>query len=49
VKEASLGERLEKKMRDLEEAFRANRARLESGVKKDGEMERVSCFLVKNI
>jgi hypothetical protein len=36
-------------MRDLDDAFRANRARLESGVKKDGEMERVSCFLVKNV
>jgi hypothetical protein len=33
-------------MKDLDDAFRANRARLESGVKKDGEMERVSHFYV---
>jgi hypothetical protein len=34
-------------MMDLEGAFRANKARLESGVKKDGEMERVSVLFFK--
>lgn len=41
IKESILAEKLDKKMKDLDDAFRANKARLDTGSKRDSEMERM--------